>query len=84
MARKQWDCVVAPSDTASCQLLRGERGAGLKVLGCLLGRAAIIGTGIALFSDTRGKELLKASLGSAAVVTGFNIGWAQYMRRCRR
>lgn len=67
--------VSLPSGESASDFLEGKSGSTARLTMHFLGRAVLIGTGLAV-AGVRGKELAKLSLAGSAAIEAFVLGYA--------
>jgi hypothetical protein len=67
--------VVLPSGESASDFLEGKPGSTVRLVTHLVGRAALLGIGLAV-AGARGKELVKFSLAGATAIEAFVLVWA--------
>lgn len=66
-------CASLPSSQAAADALAGEEGAWLDVAGSMLGRAVLIGAGLAVVGER--EHLVRNSIAGACAIEVFVLGW---------
>lgn len=67
--------VSLPSGESASDFVEGKDGATVRLIGHLLGRAVLLGVGLAV-AGARDKDLVKYSLAGAAAIELFVLGYA--------
>jgi hypothetical protein len=71
-------CAALPSGQAAFDLVSGDWGAIVPVIGTAAARAALIGVGMAVVGER--KHLVRNAIGGAAAIEGFVLMWAIFKR----